>query len=273
MTSASHRTRRRKTAGRVKSRPPSVPDVPKPASTSAVALYQQVKDFITRNIQDGTWSAGHRLPSENELVSQFGLSRMTVNRAFRELTHQGRVVRVAGVGSFVAEEKSQSTLLQIANLGEEIRQRGHEYKCKMLQVRRVSASLEIATSLGLATGESVFHSLCVHLENGAPVQLEDRYVSPRMAPDFIQQDFAVRTPSEYLVRSVPLDEIEHVVDAVLPTPEQAAHLKIPVTQPCLLLTRRTWSRNVPVTVVRCLHPSSRYRLGSRLRADGQPTSS
>ena len=55
-----------------------------------------------------------------------------------------------------------------------------------------------------------------------------------------------------------------------PTPEQAALLEMPTTEPCLLLTRRTWSRGEPITVVRCLHPSSRYRLGSRFRADGNP---
>ena len=157
---------------------------PVAAATSAMALYEQVKDFIARKIQEGAWRAGDRLPSESELVTQFGISRMTVNRALRELSEQGRIVRVAGVGSFVAEEKPQSTLLQIANLASEIRQRGHDYRCDVLAVERVSASLEVAAALDLRTGESVFHSLCIHREDGLPVQLEDRYVNPRQVPQF-----------------------------------------------------------------------------------------
>ena len=235
-----------------------------------MALYQQVKDFIARRIQEGVWRAGDRLPSENDLVTQFGVSRMTVNRALRELMEQGRIVRVAGVGSFVAEDKPQSTLLQIANLASEIRQRGHDYRCDVLSVERVSATLEVAAALDLRTGESVFHSLCIHREDGIPVQLEDRHVNPSQVPQFTQQDFLQQQPSEYLVRNVPFDQIEHVVDAVMPTPEQAALLEMNVGEPCLLLTRRTWSRGVPITVVRCLHPASRYRLGSRFRADGNP---
>ena len=227
--------------------------------TPALALYQQVKDYIARKIQDGSWKAGDRLPSENELVLQFGISRMTVNRALRELTEQGRIVRVAGVGSFVAEEKPQSTLLQIAHLASEIRQRGHDYDCRLLSVERVAATMDVATALDMRLGESVFHALCVHLENGLPVQLEDRYVHPRMAPDFLRQDFAQVQPSEYLVRNVPFDQAE-----------QARLLEMDAAQPCLLLTRRTWSRGTPVTMVRCLHPASRYRLGSRFRADGNP---
>ena len=237
----------------------------------SLALYAQVKDHISRRIQDGTWPAGHRLPSESELVAQFGISRMTVNRALRELMEQGRIVRVAGVGSFVAENKPQSTLLQIANIASEIRQRGHDYRCEMLAVERLSASPDVAAWLDMRAGTSVFHSVCLHLENDTPVQLEERYVNPLVVPDFLEQDFAAVPPSEYLVRHVPFDQIEHVVDAVLPTAEQASRLAMEPTDPCLLLTRRTWSRNVPVTWVRCLHPGSRYSLGSRFKADGNPS--
>lgn len=232
------------------------------------ALYQQVGDYIVRRIQDGTWPPGHRLPSEHELVQQFGMSRMTVNRALRDLVQQGRIVRVAGVGSFVAEDKPQSTLLHIASIGREVRQRGHDYRFVLLATERVAASPDIAVWLGLRTAESVFHSVCVHLENEVPVQLEDRYVNPQVVPAFLERDFAAMPPGDYLVQHVPFDEIEHVVDAVLPTVEQAGHLQIETSEPCLLLTRRTWTRATPVTMVRCLHPSSRYRLGSRFDAVG-----
>ncbi len=242
------------------------------ASTSRpatpAALYQQVKDFVARKIADGSWKPGDRVPSEQELVTEFGIARMTVNRALRELAGQGKIVRVAGVGSFVAEQKPQSTLLQIANIADEIRQRGHNHRCMLLSLARVAAPLDVASALDLRTGESVFAVSCVHFEDDVPVQLEDRYVNPRMAPDFIRQDFTQLLPSEYLVKHVPFDQIEHVVDAILPTAEQAELLQMPATQPCLMLTRRTWATGTPVTLVRCLHPGTRYRLGSRFRPDG-----
>ncbi|MBC7393643.1 GntR family histidine utilization transcriptional repressor [Variovorax sp. GrIS 2.14] len=238
----------------------------------SLALYEQVKEHIVRKIQDGSWPAGHRLPSEHELVVQFGISRMTANRALRELVTQGRVVRVAGVGSFVAENKPQSTLLQIANIASEIRARGHDYGYQLIAAERIASPADVSAWLDLRLGESVFHSVCLHLENGVPVQLEDRYVNPRVVPDYLDLDLSNLQPSEYLVRNVPFDQIEHLVDAVLPTAEQAVRLAMPAAEPCLLLTRRTWTRTVPVTLVRCLHPASRYRLGSRFSADGNPRS-
>ena len=254
----------RETVG-VRARAANQPSMP------SLALYEQVKEHITRKIQDGSWPAGHRLPSEHELVAQFGISRMTANRALRELVEQGRVVRVAGVGSFVAEDKPQSTLLQIANIASEIRARGHDYGYQLIAAERVSASPDVAAWLDLRAGESVFHSLCLHLEDGVPVQLEDRYVSPRVVPQFLDQDLAATPPSEYLVRHVPFDQIEHLVDAVLPSAEQAERLSMETSEPCLQLTRRTWVRSAPITLVRCLHPATRYRLGSRFRADGNPS--
>ena len=241
-----------------------------PAATGRdgpLALYQQVKDHVLRKISDGSLAAGERVPSEQELVQAFGVARMTANRALRELAEQGVIVRVAGVGSFVAEEKPQSTLLRIANIAEEIGQRGHDHRFELISIRRESASPEVAAALDLAVGSSVFHLQGVHFENEVPVQLEDRYVNPRMAPDFMEQDFSVVQPSAYLVRNVQYDQIEHVVDAILPTAEQAGWLQMPPDQPCLMLTRRTWLRGTPITWVHCVHPGMRYRLGSRFRTD------
>ena len=252
---------------------PAVRAKPQAEASSGTALYQQIKDFVAGNIQHGSWKAGDRLPSENDLVQQFGVSRMTVNRALRELLEQGRIRRVAGVGSFVAEDKPRSHLLRIASLAQDIRSRGHDYRCEVIVVERISATLETAAALGLHTGASVFHSVCLHKEDGVPVQLEDRFVNPAMVPGFAQQDFSQEQPSDFLVRTVLFDQMEHVVDAVLPTPEQASLLQMEPGQPCLLLTRRTWQREVPITIVRCLHPGARYRLGSRFRTDGNALAS
>jgi GntR family histidine utilization transcriptional repressor len=126
----------------------------------------------------------------------------------------------------VAEEKPQSTLLRIANIGEEITQRGHDHRFELLDMRRESASPEVAAALDLAVGASVFHLHGVHFENELPVQIEDRYVNPRLVPDFMDQDFSAVQPSVYLVRNVQYDQIEHVVDAILPTAEQARLLQM-----------------------------------------------
>ena len=144
------------------------------------------------------------------------------------------------------------------------------HRSELHKLERTKAGEALGRQFGVPAEQALFHSVVVHFENGQPIQVEDRHVNPRQVPQFAAQDFTQLQPSESLVRNVPFDQIEHVVDAVMPTAEQAALLELSPQEPCLLLTRRTWSRGVPITVVRCLHPATRYRLGSRFRADGNP---
>jgi GntR family histidine utilization transcriptional repressor len=134
-------------------------------------------------------------------------------------------------------------------------------------VRRERARALEAKLLGLARGETLFHSLIVHRENGVPVQLEDRYVNPKTAPDYLAQDFTRITPHKYLMQAAPVTEAEHLVMAVMPSPEERKLLEMKAGEPCLLLRRQTWSGKLPVTWARLLHPGERYRLGSRFAGD------
>jgi GntR family histidine utilization transcriptional repressor len=237
------------------------------ADGPAIARYERVKTYVRTTIDAGTWRSGDRIPSELSLVETLGVSRMTVNRALRELSDEGLLTRLSGVGTFVAESKPQSTLLMIAHIGDEIRSRGHEYSFKTLLQKRETAPAIVSNALGLEPGASVFHVICVHRENGLPVQLEDRYVNPAVAPAFLDQDFNSTRPSAYLYSTVPLDEIEHVVDAGLVTATEAELLEISNEEPCLTLVRRTWTGGVAVTFARFVHPGSRYRLGCRFAPD------
>jgi GntR family histidine utilization transcriptional repressor len=233
------------------------------------ALYQRAKAFVQGKLRAGEWAAGDLIPSENRLVQALGMSRMTVNRALRELTEEGHLVRVSGVGTFVAESKPQSNLLRITNIADEILARGHRYRCELLQLNREAASMSVAASLALTTGASVFHLVCVHLEEDVPVQLEDRYVNPALAPEFLQQSFGEHLqPSRYLLQVIGPDEMEHIVEAAHPSEEESQQLRIDRHEPCLVLMRRTWHDAKVVTFVRLVHPSSRYRLGSRMAMKG-----
>lgn len=233
------------------------------------ALYRRAKDFVQDKLRSGEWKPGDLIPSENRLVQELSMSRMTVNRALRELTEEGHLVRVSGVGTFVAESKPQSNLLRITAIADEIVARGHRYTCQVLHMGREAASMAVASALALPTGTSVFHLLCVHCEEGVPVQLEDRYVNPELVPDFLQQDFGEHLqPAKYLLNVIRPDEMEHIVEASHPSSDESRHMQIDANEPCLVLMRRTWSASKIVTWVRLIHPSSRYRLGSRLPVNG-----
>src|SRR5580700_12122670 len=103
-----------------------------PQPLPAAPRYLQVKQYILQQISGGALRAGAREPSENELVRELDVARMTANRALRELAADGVLVRVAGVGTFVAEQRAQAHPLEVRNIADEIRLRGHEYVAKVI---------------------------------------------------------------------------------------------------------------------------------------------
>lgn len=112
--------------------------IPLPFCTCA--FYETVKQDICKKIAGGVWQPHDRIPSEAELVAQYGFSRMTINRALRELTDEGWLVRLQGVGTFVAEPKGQSALFEVRSIAEEIAARRHQHRCEVLTLERVRAN-------------------------------------------------------------------------------------------------------------------------------------
>ncbi|MBY5699554.1 histidine utilization repressor [Rhizobium leguminosarum] len=233
------------------------------AENDSTPLYAGVKQVILDRIHSGEWPPKYRVPSENELVVELGVSKMTANRALRELANEGELVRIQGVGSFVAERKGYSALFEVRNIAEEIAERGHVHEAAVVVLAQETASPEIADALELPIGAPVFHSLIVHSENGVPVQIEDRFVHPEAAPEYLAQDFTSLTPNAYLTAAAPLSGSEHVVEAAMPQAWECKLLTIMKTEPCLTIRRRTWSAKQVVSTARLVYPGHRYRLEAR----------
>lgn len=234
-------------------------------SDRPMPVYERIKSDVLDNIDRGLWRPGDRIPSENELVKQFGVSRMTVNRAMRELTDAGRLLRIPGTGTFVAQPDTDSSLLDIQSVDEYITGRGGRHRSQLVNLERVAADATTAPYLELNVGDDLFHIVILHFDGDVPFQFEDRYVNVGLVPDFMDQDFAAVTPSRYLVDQVPVTEIEHTIEAVLPSRDEARDLCIADDEPCLVLRRRTWWNSMVVTSVRLVSPGCLFSLGGRFK--------
>lgn len=240
------------------------------ASSGPTPRYRRVKEYIVKHIEVGDWRAGDQVPSESTLVRHLKVSRMTVNRALRELTHEGLLVRVQGTGTFVAEKRPIFNLVELRNIAEEIRERGQRHSARVELLKTEKATAETARELGLSTGASVYHSLLVHMADGIPLQVEDRFVNPQTAQGYLQADFETVTPNEFLMRAAPASEVEHIVEAAMPDAQIRKLLKMAASEPCLRLRRRTWSGSQIVSTATLWYPGHVHRFATRFsyRADG-----
>ena len=227
--------------------------------------YASIKNYVKRQVSAGKWRAGQLISSENELTRRFGVSRMTVNRALRELTSEGFLYRVQGLGTYVAELTPVSSLVKIRDIHEEIIERGHRHRAEVKFAVEEPVSPDIAALLEVKPRSTVFRTVLVHFENDVPIQLEDRYVNPALAPDLLKVDFTRETPSHHLFRVAPLTEAEQVVESQLPDAFARRLLKIGPNEPCLIVRRRTWGRHGVAAFAVLTHPGSRYRLMGRFK--------
>ena len=118
---------------------------------------------------------------------------MTANRALKELRDEGILVRIAGVGSFVAERHARAHPLEIRSIADEIRERGHVHRAEIVSAGAACApTADLAEDFGVAARSELYRSVIVHFENDRPMQLEDRYVLPALAPDYLERGLQPR---------------------------------------------------------------------------------
>lgn len=234
-------------------------------------LYLRVKQYIDDRISNGELLPGMRIEPETELVERFSISRMTVNRALRELTAEGKLYRVRRRGTFVAQRKPSSPLLEIRSVAEEIKRRGGNHSAQVHLLQEEKANPQVAAELQIPAYSTLFHSVISHLDDGLPIQLGVRYVLPEIAPEFLAQDFTQTTVSEYLLQQAPVSAVEHAVEALIPDPWIRELLRITDSEPCLALQRKTWVGDRVATFSTFYSPGSRYRLAGRFNPPSDTT--
>lgn len=233
-------------------------------TTAARAVYQRVKRHVLGEIRTGRWRVGDRISSEHALVRELGVARMTVRRALDELTREGLIVRRAGVGAFVAGEPlAESHPLEIRDIAAEVAARGHVWRAEVVALEAVAADADLARRFEIQPGAPLFRSEVLHWEGETPIQLEQRWVSPEIAPDYLQQDFTAGTPGAHLLATAPIEAGEQIVRAEAADPRTAGLLRLAEGAPVLTVARRTWSRGRVASAARLIHPGHAFQLAGR----------
>lgn len=221
--------------------------------------YSRIKQYVLDQIHSGRWKEGSSIPAEEALAREFEVSRMTVNRAIRELSQEQIVERRQGAGTFVAQRKYQATLVEIRNIADEIASRGHVHRSELQLLERTRTDEALAQRFNLKAGVPLFHSIVVHFENEVPIQVEDRYVNPQVAADYLDQDFRSQTPNAYLMRVAPLQRVNFEIEACKPPSSVAELLGVGADETCLVLHRQTHSMGSVASVAAMWHPAARYK--------------
>lgn len=225
------------------------------------SISQRILDDITEKIVSGEWQPGRRVPFENELVAEYQCSRMTVNKAMTQLARSGLIERRRRSGSFVARPRSQAAVLEIHDIRAEVQALELPYRYELVS-RRARRAAAADRRLFEADGR-LLALTCRHFAGGRPFCLEERLISLSSVPEAAEESFAEVAPSPWLIARVPWSAAEHTIRAIGADAAIAAALDIAEGTACLVVERRTWSNDLPVTFVRLTYAGDSHALVAR----------
>lgn len=228
-------------------------------------LYEQIRKAIAQKITGREWRPGHRIPFENDITAELGVSRMTVNRAINALVTDGLIVRRRKAGSFVAEQSAVDAPLKILSAEAEAHAGGTSYSYQLLN--RAVRSANQASIAGDPFDRDT-RLVCIearHMADGQPMMAERRWINLDVVPAAGNENFESVAPGEWLLKHVPWSEAEHVISAVAADDLLADRLEIESGAPCLNIERRTWIGESTITFVELTYPGKSKKLVGRFQ--------
>lgn len=217
------------------------------------ALHERIRTEIESAILSGALAPGSRLPFETELMVRYGCARMTVSKALGALARAGMLERRKRAGTFVARPKVHSMVLDVPDLGVQIRTRGDRYRFELLERKLVDA-------------ERSLHLRGRHFANDRAFALEDRQVNLQAVPAIASAEFSTQSPGAWLLDHVPWTEAENRISAIALAASEAGLLDIAAGAACLQIERSTWRGSEWITRVTQRFPGDAYDLIARFGA-------
>ncbi len=212
------------------------------------ARYIQIAEKLRGQIAGGEYPLGGRIPTENELAQALGVSRPTVRQALDLLAREGRLVRVKGSGTFVAEPKlvHESTSF-VTGYREESRRKSRILRTKVVCMETEKAGERVGDALRVSASETVVKLVRIrHLENlysNAPVVYTTLYVPLRLFPEMPEMDFTDASFYEALdARGLSVVHASRRLEVVMPPAEVAAGLGITIFEPAAFIISQGYNR-------------------------------
>jgi GntR family transcriptional regulator len=234
-----------------------------------IPLYQQLETALRAQIESGRYAEHQRLPSERELVDQFGVSRMTVRQALVALTQEGLIYGRVGKGTFISAPKIDQQFFALTGFTEDIQQRGQQPSSRVLKAVSQAASKEVASALQIEPQTRVLNLVRLRLADGIPLAIECAFLPEHLCPDLLTHDLAHESLYDVLRNQYgwKLVRARQTIEARLAAGEELRLLGIQPPAPVLALERITFvSENLPIEYVRSQYRGDRYKFTALVTA-------
>lgn len=244
------------------------------ATRSQETHHARITEDIRQNIVDGSWAPGHRLARETDMAARYGVSRMTMNKVLTQLSTEGFLVRRKRKGTFVAQPRAQSAVMEIGDIKQEVEALNLDYSWRLITAEIRQLTEDDRRILDLAEPGAPGRALWlqgVHHAGKMPFCLECRIINPEAVAAAPEQDFSRTPPGPWLLETMPWSRASHRIRAVNGGDADAGQLGLQTGAACLEVLRETTINALWVTRVRLLYPGAAHQLIAQFEPQGQET--
>jgi len=214
---------------------------PTPAAPRPASLYARIREELRERIVSGAWQPNDPLPSERDLMAQYGVSRITVRQALGDLQKESLIFKLAGKGAYVSQTRPFQELGRLQGFAEAMEARGHETYNRVLSIEHGVASDLVASRLGLSVGAPITELKRVRYLDRQPVSLDITWVPRTLGQRLEREDLASRDIFLIIENDcgTPLGHADLVIDAGLADAALATQLDTDAGAPVLRIERLT----------------------------------
>lgn len=212
-----------------------------------IPLYYQLKTIITTEIDNGNYAPDEAIPTEEELISLFQISRTTVRQAISELVRDGKLYRIKSKGTFVARNKiNQDFIVRLESFNDQILKQNKVPKTELLSMQTITPPAQVAQALRLKPGEDAILLHRKRFADDRPIVVVQTYVPYNKCSFILDHDFTTASLYKLLEQHSPhykIHYVDRVIEAVKASSQNARYLEIKPGDPVLFFTSTGYTQD------------------------------
>ena len=231
---------------------------------SGLPYYLQIYNELRRRILSQVYLPGDPIPSENELVSEFGVTRATIRNAVKKLQNEGLIVTEKGKGSYVYVPKIEQSLFKFYSFGRDY----SEFDKSSILLEVNITDLEIQKILNLSLEDGIKQIVRIRKLDKVPVIIETSFIPASLAPDIENFDLENLSIYDLLEQKYGLCilKAKEFLDTCIPDDYHRRLLEIDNETPVFVTERITYDTNErPIEYRKSIIRSDKFRFSVELK--------
>jgi GntR family transcriptional regulator len=228
---------------------------------SGIPRYIQIREKLRQDISQGVLVPGQKIPSEEQLTKDFGVSRMTVRQGLADLMAEGLLHKQQGVGTFVSHVQVAANYSKMTSFTQDAIEQGKNPNSVLLAINKFQVDEKLLSALALSKGESVICLERLRKVDNQPVAIQQSHVPENICPPNLEQyDWTTQSLFELMEKQGHrLSRAIETITAKLASEEHAQMLEIEIGGPILYIERVTFGDNgLPIEFVKMYNRPDRY---------------